>query len=55
MIGRMRVDNYLLSVPYERPKSAEDFKYVREHAGEKWNMKGHLIDTSHYGMIVRDV
>lgn len=49
VIGREKVDNYLLAVPHEEPLSEDDRMYTVSTNGERWNSKGHLIDTSYNG------
>lgn len=46
VIGRKKVDNYLLWIPHQSPVTTEDLKYTRN----RWKTKGHLIDTSYAGM-----
>ncbi|KAK8794116.1 hypothetical protein WA171_003242 [Blastocystis sp. BT1] len=43
VIGRKKVDNYLLWIPHQSPVTTEDLKYTRN----RWKTKGHLIDTSY--------
>lgn len=45
MIGRKKVDNYLMGIPHLPPVTKEDLKYTQG----KWNTKGHLIDSSYAG------
>ena len=49
VIGRLKVDNYLLSIPYEAPETPEDWKYAVDPQDGKRANKGQLINTSHYG------
>lgn len=49
VIGRLKVDNYLLSVPYEAPETPEDWKYAVDPKDGKRANKGNLINTSHNG------
>lgn len=51
VIGREKVDNYLMSIPQEEPVSEEDKAYTTARNGWKWFTKGHLIDTSNNGEV----
>ena len=51
VIGREKVDNYLMSIPQEEPVSEEDKAYTAAPNGWKWFTKGHLIDTSNNGEV----
>lgn len=49
VIGREKVDNYLLAVPQEEPVTEEDRVYTVGRDGKRWSSKGHLIDTTYNG------
>lgn len=49
VIGRLKVDNYLLAIPYEAPETPEDWKYAVDPKDGKRANKGTLINTSHNG------
>ena len=46
VIGRKKVDNYLMWIPHQTPTSEEDVRYC----GDKWTTKGHLIDLTYGGV-----
>ena len=50
MIGRGKVDNYLLSIPHQYPETDEDKKYMVGTLDDKFVSKGHLISTTNNGM-----
>ena len=45
VIGREKVDNYLMSIPQEEPVSVVDKAYTAAAIGWKWFTKVHLMDT----------
>lgn len=49
VIGRIKIDNYLLSIPHERPESDEDKKYMIGTMEDRYKSKGHLIDVTNIG------
>lgn len=46
VIGRKKVDNYLLWIPHQTPTTEEDARYC----GKEWVTKGHLIDLTYGGV-----
>ena len=50
VIGRGKVDNYLLSIPHQYPETDEDKKYMVGTLDDKFVSKGHLISTTNNGM-----
>lgn len=47
VIGRERIDNYMLSIPHQRPETEEDQEYMVGTMDSSWKSKGHLLDTSY--------
>lgn len=52
MIGRQKIDNYLLSIPHQRPETEEDKQYMVGTLEDKFVSKGHLIDSSYLSNVI---
>ena len=49
VIGREKIDNYLLSIPHQFPETEEDYKFMVGNLTDQHVSKGHLIDVTKRG------